>query len=373
MAHWRKSDWRFVQSIWCIAVVLLIAACQRKVFLSKHNWVGSDSTIVLRSPSHDSISIQYIGCAGFFVSQDTNTLLFDPYFTYHALTTLRLTTENNVSGDLRRDIDRIFTRAIGINHDVSGTIDALLVDHAHVDHFGDVPYLYKSGHLHKNTKVLGSATTGHYLRGHGIDARIAEAVEDSARLVRWIPINSTLRVLPIISEHAPHIVVKGREYNFASGRFERRDRTRPIGPCYGTGQTLAYLVDFLDSSGNVRFRLYHCSAASSAPNGHIPDSVKRRHRVDVAILCAASFNQVDDYPENLIANLKPRYIIFSHWEDFLLSSLSGIKAKPQANFLYDFKRLFSRTERLVDSLRVKSGDTIEYIVPNVDTKMMFRY
>lgn len=351
---------------------MLMAACQRRAFLSKHHWVDRDSTIVLGKSVNDSITIHYIGCSGFFVTKDTNTILFDPYFTYRALTTLKLTTEDNISGDLRREIDRIFTRAIGINQDIAGTIDALLIDHAHVDHFGDVPYLFHGAHLHRNTPVIGSSTTTHYLHGHDIYPPTAEGVEDSAARVRWISVNQSLRILPIISEHAPHVVIDGREYNFASGRAERRDRTRCLAPCYGTGQTLAYLVDFLNADGTVNFRLYHSSAASSAPHGHIPDSVRRQHDIDVAILCAASFNQADNFPENLICNLKPRHIVFAHWEDFLVSSLQRIKTHPQANYLYNFRKLFKRTNVLLDTLHPR-GDTIEYSVPQVDTKMMFCY
>lgn len=361
-----------VSVLFCLAMFAILSACQRRAFLSQHHWVDTDSAIAIGSTADDSITIHYIGCSGFFVSKDTNTLLFDPYFTYRALSTLKLTTEENISGDLGREIDRIFTRAIGINRDIFGAIDALLIDHAHVDHFGDVPYLFHSGHLHRNTPVVGSSTTIHYLHGHDIYPPVAEGVEDSAMHVRWIPVNRSLRILPIISEHAPHIVIYGREFNFASGRAERRDRTRPLAPCYGTGQTLAYLVDFLNADGTVNFRLYHSSAASSAPYGHIPDSIRRQHDVDVAILCAASFNQADNFPENLVCNLKPRHIVLAHWEDFLVSSLQRIKTHPQANYLYNFRKLFRRTDKLQACMR-RAGDTVAYSLPNVDTRLTFFY
>jgi hypothetical protein len=37
---------------------------------------------------------------------------------------------------------------------------------------------------------------------------------------------------------------------------------------------------------------------------------------DVAILCVAAFDQVDDNPEHVLASVRPRAVIGGHWEDF---------------------------------------------------------
>ena len=47
-----------------------------------------------------------------------------------------------------------------------------------------------------------------------------------------------------------------------------------------------------------------------------PDDRTDGDRVDIAIVCVAGYSQVENYPEGIIRNLKPRHIIMSHWENF---------------------------------------------------------
>lgn len=376
MSCWRKLDRRFVQSILCIAVFVLISSCQRRAFLSQHNWVDKDSSIAIGPTAHDSISIHYIGCSGFFITKDTTTLLFDPYFTYRQFWTPRLTTEDGIRCKTEWTINKVFRRAIGSTHDERGVIDAVIIDHGHLDHFGDVPYLYESGHIADSTKVYGNETVGHYVRGHKLHAKLIDSVEASAATYRtpgrWIYVNSRVRLLPIISEHAPHFKLFGRGYTKAATGSETKDTTHTKARDYATGQTLAYLVDFLSADSAVNFRIYHSSAGSSAPLGFVPQAVLDTHRVDLAILCAASFAQADNYPENIIEHLKPRHILFAHWEDFIFASHHRIKKYPQANHFYNFRKLFRRTDSFLAHLH-PDGDTIGYTVPQVDTKMAFYY
>jgi hypothetical protein len=355
---------------------MLMAACQRRAFLSKHHWVDRDSTIVLGKSVNDSITIHYIGCSGFFIAKDTTTLLFDPYFTYRQVFTPKFVTETTIPDKVENTVNRVFRHGIGSTHDDSGVIDALIIDHAHVDHFGDVPYLYQSEHISASTKVYGNNTVGHYVRGHKLHANLVDSVEAFAATYRtpgrWLCVNSGVRLLPIISEHAPHYKLFGRGHNMAATGCEVRDTTHHCAKDYATGQTLAYLVDFLNPDGTVNFRVYHSSAGSSAPMGFVPQSVLDGHRVDLAILCAASFNQACSYPENMIKHLQPRHILFAHWEDFIFASHRGIRRHPQANHFYSFRKLFRRTDALLDTLHPQ-GETIEYTVPQVDTRMKFYY
>lgn len=325
---------------------------------------------------HDSISVHYIGCSGFFITRDTTTLLFDPYFTYRQVFTPRLTTEANIRPKTELTIDRVFRRGIGSSHDDLSSIDAIVIDHGHVDHFGDLPYLFKSKHIHDSTRVLGNATVGHYVRGHELAARLIDTVESSAATYRtpgkWIYINQRVRLLPVVSEHAPHYKIFGHGHSMAATGIETRDTTHTKACHYATGQTLAYLVDFLNPDSTVNFRLYHSSAGSSAPMGFVRQAELDAHRVDLAIFCAASFNQACRYPENMIEHLKPRHILFAHWEDFIFASHSSIKKHPQANHFYNFRKLFRRADAQIERMRTAS-DTIGYTVPQVDTRMMFHY
>jgi hypothetical protein len=87
---------------------------------------------------------------------------------------------------------------------------------------------------------------------------------------------------------------------------------------------MAFLIDVLDAAHKPIFRIYYNDAASyptNEPNkrrwnGHLPPSILREKRIDVALLTGASFSQVKHYPEQLIHHLQPKHTIVIHWEDF---------------------------------------------------------
>ena len=323
--------------------------------------------------------VHYTGCSGFFITKGKNVLLFDPFFSYNvALRSRLISDKRKISAKLANEIDTVFSRAISKTRDHDSAISALIIDHAHVDHIGDIPYLLDKGYLRKDMKIIGNTTAGHYIRGNvGEDiTNIVDGAEDSAAAWlsegKWIYVNGHTRVMPIVSEHGPHIKVLGLKISFASGRHEMKDRKRGYPLCYGTGQTLSYLVDFLNGDSSVNFRIYHSSASMNAPNGFPPASVLAEHGVDLAILCAVSFNQVHDHPNSIIRYLKPRHIIFSHWEGFLFSSYAGVKKHGWKNFAYSYRKLFKRVNHTLHDLNGKNGD-ISYSIPNVDTRMKFYY
>ena len=75
---------------------------------------------------------------------------------------------------------------------------------------GDVPYLLQSSRFNLDTiKVIASTTVQYYLHGDNVpDKNITRSVESSASSIskegKWINVNSKIRVLPILSQHAPH-------------------------------------------------------------------------------------------------------------------------------------------------------------------------
>lgn len=365
--------------IYCVFFLMLLCSCQGEKFLLKHNLVKNNATINIVQNPNDSITVHYIGCSGFFIQKGDNIILIDPYFSYKVVCNPKLI-NRKISCSLSNTIDSIFIRAIGTKNDVSEIINALLISHSHVDHLGDVPYLFNCGHLNKKMKIIGSTTTGHYLRGNGVvDDSIVNNVEASASSWfsngSWIYVNRNVRVLPIISEHGPHAKFFGHDFNFSSKRHEMHDIKRKLSIRYGTGQTLSYLIDYLNDDSTVNFRLYHSSASSNSPYGFPPASVLAEHRIDLEILCAASFNQVKNYPKEIIRYLNPRHIILSHWEDFIFSSISKIKEHPHTNYIYNYRKFFKRFNQVIHDINNNrnSDDTIAYTLPNVDTKILFRY
>ncbi len=362
-----------------ILLLLLMCSCRGVRFLNRHHLVQNNGTVNISKTPTEAITVHYIGCSGFFIQKGENTILTDPYFTYKS-GLKKLTDEHNISESLSNEIDNIFNHAIGTDHDLTGIIKALLISHAHIDHLGDVPYLYKSHRMNNRTPVYGNTTAGHYIRGNGItDVQIVNNVEASASSWlsdgSWIWVNRNIRILPIVSEHGPHIRILGLKINLASGRYEMEDTRYNCPLHYGTGQTLSYLIDFLNNDSTINFRIYHSSASSNSPYGFPPASVLAQHRIDLEILCAASFNQVNHYPLEIIRYLNPRHILISHWEDFMFSKIAGLKKHPHTNPFYSYRKFFRRFNQVMHDLNNNrpQGDTITYTFPNVDTKMTFRY
>ena len=392
----QRMDTHFISisKFFLVIIVVLFGSCQGERFIrNQPNFVDNNATVNITPTSNDQqITVHYIGCSGFFIQKGESTILIDPFFSYRVGLRTRLIDENNIGVCLQNIIDNVFTKAIGSKNDDKGKIDALLISHAHIDHLGDVPYLIKSKHLDSTIHIIGNTTVGHYIKGNGItSAKIDNNVEGQASSWLsagdwvnvckrtpswgWVEINQYIRVLPIVSEHGPHMKINGHKLNFAPGKHEMEDikYRRPLR--YGTGQTLSFLIDFLNPDGTVNFRIYHSSASCNAPFGFPPASVLAEHGVDLQILCAASFNQVSNYPEDIIRYLKPRHILISHWENFVVSSYAGIKKHPHANSIYNYRKFFKRLNQVLHDLNNdrRPEDQIQYTLPNVDTKIEFKY
>jgi len=108
------------------------------------------------------LNFKYLGAAGWIVSNDSLTILIDPYITRHKLGNH----PSNSDEDPRKSmtgkdvyysdtdlIDSIITKA-----------DYILVHHSHMDHLGDVPYIaQKTGAV-----VIGTETSSNILKAYGI-------------------------------------------------------------------------------------------------------------------------------------------------------------------------------------------------------------
>lgn len=216
---------------------------------------------------------------------------------------------------------------------------AILVGHAHYDHLMDVPEIAwqhaPSARIYGNQSAINLLDAYSHLKGR------IEAVDDAAatatKMGSWIPIPETkVRFMPLVSEHAPHFCGHVKLYSGSVPTPRKPRRARD----WREGQTLAYLIDFLSDDGKrVEYRVHYRDSASNYPYGALPPLPPAdRHDVDLAVLCVASFDQVEDYPEWAIANLKPRHILLAHWDDFFRSPDKPLAAVP----LLDTKAFVAR-------------------------------
>lgn len=361
-----------------ILILLLFACLGNTNALKAQPILNNDTVFNLSADVNDSITIHYIGCSGFFIKKGNNAVLIDPYFSYTNANTYflgTLTSKSNIPVDLKNLIDSVFLLVLGDSLDRSGLIKTLLITHGHYDHYGDVPYLCHSGHVNKDTvKIIGNSIVQGYLGGDQIpDKNIIKPVESSASSLTsegtWIYINNKIRILPILAEHAPHLKILGININFVPNKHRRENSRHTYWREYAMGQTICYLIDFLNDDGSVNFRTYINSAASNFPLGFPAQSILNQHPVDVAMLCVASFNNVKKYPEDIVKYLKPKHIIASHWEDFINSSIPELKKKPKTVPGTNVPVFFNRLDKVLSDLN--SG--ISYTLPNVNTTIEFFY
>ncbi len=317
-------------------IALLSAAMAGCSGLSADLAPVSSDRISCRDPRPGApLEIRYLGSGGHLIRRGSTAILTAPFFSNPSL--LRVG-----AGRISPDGDRI-DEAIDRILETGERLDdvrAILVGHAHYDHLMDVPRIWSE--YTPQAKIFGSLTAKHILRGFDVpeDRILALNASAASRWVagRWFSVGDA-RFMAIESEHAPHafgIKLYGGEI--------REDLPQPPGRAtgYKEGQTFAFLIDFLDPDGSVAFRIHYQDSASNTPLGFPPilDEANRRN-VDVAIVCAASFSQVEGYPEGILRALDPRYVVVGHWEDFFRSQEKPLRAVPMT----DVAEFIERTKR----------------------------
>lgn len=261
--------------------------------------------------------ISYLGVGGWLLRWRGQALLFAPSFSNPPFPPIF------VKADEQR-IDRYMPPA--------SDVTVLLIGHAHYDHLLDTPRIMRQ-HTPQAT-AYGSTTTGKILAVAGLKSRFIDMQPEMVPVKRgnrakplvW-PENKwkhqgPFRFLAIESEHAPHIA----GINLLEGNHDPKNLTEV--PTYvrhwPSGQNLAWLVDLLDKNGKPVYRIHYQDSASNPPYG-FPPILQDGKSIDVAIICAASTDEVQLYPDALLDLIKPRLLLIGHWEDFF----DNVPTRPQ--------------------------------------------
>lgn len=186
-----------------------------------------------------------------------------------------------------------------------------------------------------------------------------DSMGDHRRPGAWIEVaGGRIRFMALRSSHAPHFL--GQTFYQGS-----RDRDFPGEPGLATewleGQTMAFLVDLLDEEGAVAFRIYYQDSASQAPAGLVPDLASEdARRVDVAILCPPSFDNVERYPEAILGNIRPRHVLLGHWEDFFRSRARPLRVVPFTDLQEFIDRMIPALPRDASWTLPEPGTTVRF-------------
>jgi len=261
----------------------------------------------LAPPGVDAVRLVYLGVGGWILERGPDQILAAPLFSNPSFLDAGLSAIASDTAAVDRGM-----RA----HDVAEA-SAILVGHAHYDHLLDVPRV-ASVHAPR-ARILGSRTVRNALgRWSGVGERVLE-VDSLAGDVdapgRWIPVAPGVRVMALRSHHGPHF---DRITLFRGTTDRPREHPPELASDWVDGPTYAFLVDFLDAAGGVAFRVYYQDAVAAPPFGLAPRALVGERPVDVAILVPATFDQVEWHPEAVAMNLRPRWVLLGHWEDFFV-------------------------------------------------------
>lgn len=285
----------------------LISGCASKLRLSEH-----DQAPQALQSTEQPLDIQYLGVGGHRIQYGEDILVTGPSFTNpHFLRTgpfIPLSSNHE-------KVDKYMPE--------SSEAQIMLVGHAHYDHLMDVPYVMQK-HTPK-AHLYGSKTTINTVAGE-LSAERMTALNDNMgtreQPGKWFySASGSMRIMGLKSSHAPHFM----GIKLMQGKHKNPLKKLPWHAFkWKEGQTLAFVIDFLDEQQQPVYRIFYQDAASEEENGVVPDLGDGK-AFDVAIICAPSFNQVNNYPESIVQNTLAKHYILGHWEDFFGNNLD----KPQ--------------------------------------------
>jgi hypothetical protein len=262
------------------------------------------------------VTIQYLGAGGILISKGETVVAIDPFFSNGAMSYTDWLKPWKTNLLLKPDTAAL-NKVVVIKN--LKNVNAVFITHAHYDHLLDVPYLYQKIFL-KHPTVYGNNSVNSLLKnlipaGSLINVQDS-AVQYSKPQLHWISVGPNVRVMPILSDHAPHY----KFVKFFDGETidsptmdEYYKGTDPV--IWKEGRTLAYVVEITGPADTLRI---HIQTSACTPDDGLPPAsyMKQIGRVDISMFCMASFDNVSNYPDRLIHYLNPKKIIIVHWENF---------------------------------------------------------
>ena len=244
----------------------------------------------------DGIRVTYLGVNGYQLEAGKHALLIDPYFTRVSLWSVA------ANRPLQTNLERV---SAGLHH-TEPEADATLVTHAHFDHLLDVPEVMRR----TGAQLVSGPTAVNLAQAFGVSAKQCSVVKpgDRKRIGPWN--------ISVVA--AQHDRLFGSKPPFpGSAPSPATPPSRPSD--WKSGEPLAFVIE---ANGQ---RIY-------LDSGGIPDApMPRTGRIDLAILGVALPDSRRRFAA-AIRNLRPRYVLPSHQDDFFSPFERGFIFGKMTNF-----------------------------------------
>jgi len=287
-----------------------------------------------------AVGVRYLGSAGFLIRRNDTVVLTAPLFTnpFPPAHLFNVTASGKLIKAFVDDVNEVADGAASKDFESDlGAVSVVLSGHAHYDHLMDVPQVEQDYMSANKPFILTSATGKNVMApfhlpnvvalnepgGNFVDSRDAaqctgRGCEMPDEAGKWWPTaqgtpTSRVRVYAVSSDHPPQL--------FGILFFPGCQKTAFTSPPtkfgdWRMGEVMAFMIDLLDGSGGVAFRIYYEDAPlPPCRSGPFEKLITDGHDVDLAILCAGNFDEVPG-AETIVKKLHAQNVILAHWEWF---------------------------------------------------------
>jgi hypothetical protein len=330
----------------------------------------SSISYTIQSNLLDSLHILYLGCNNVMMKYKNEQVMFDPFFSYQALKKVGLGKIKFDEKAISLGLERIKQAGFDLQN-----VHDIFISHGHYDHVFDLPYLinhqaFKSHiNLHCNTSVQNELFKFKD-RINFITNQSPKCDSNAYDEKLWQNISEHIRVLPLGSSHAPHVLgVQFMKGESKANKFEQYDTTnfKSNAMHWKGGKEYAFLVDIIENNKPI-FRILMQGPSIKPCPDILPDAVLKEKDVDIAVMIIASNQYVKEYPGFQLGRLKPKKVIITHWENFFKDYTNEPTLVPSTNH----DAFFQKASKAQSKEWNYKTDADMFIMPYPGTKISFK-
>ncbi|CAN5163121.1 hypothetical protein BH09BAC1_BH09BAC1_14560 [soil metagenome] len=289
--------------------------------------IHSGSQLPISSTATLPLHIQFNGVTSFIIRYGNSVVLTDPFVSNPPFKTV-------LFGKLYPNTEAI---SKAFRTDDLAQVKLVTISHAHYDHLMDLPSLLCS--IPNNAIIAGSSTMAHIMVAAKPKQQLLSVnnlIGTDSTLGQWIySADSTVRMMPFVSDHPPHIF----GIKLYPGPYTEDLKEIPVkGKHWKQGLSLTFIIDFMEA-GKPVYRVYSQSSSAHGKMGLFPREMLDEKPVDIVLISQAVKGKKTDYSEVVIKHCKAPIVFCTHWENFFRKPEQPWKAVPKAKVAANFQYL----------------------------------